>query len=70
MRHRALKARVAVALAAGEHPAARGESLLAPAAHDTVGGCVPRSQPVVAGAVEAILVAPGAGHAELKPLQE
>ena len=70
MRHRALQAGVAVALSAGEHPAAGGAGFAAPAAGGAAGGGYAGSKAVPPRAVEALLVSPGAGDAELQPLQE
>lgn len=70
VRHRALQASVAVALSAGEHAAAWGAGLAAPAADGAAGGGGAGTKAVPPRAVEAVRVSPGPRDAELQPLQE
>lgn len=70
VRNRTFQAGVAVALSAGEHAAARGAGLVAPAAGGAAGGGFAGSEAVPPGAVEALLISAGTRDAELQPLQE
>lgn len=70
VRDRALQAGITVALSAGEHPAAGGAGLAAPAAGGAAGGGCAGSKAVPSRTVEALLVSPGPRDAELQPLQE